>query len=244
MSGHSKWSNIKHKKEKSDAQKAKIYTKIGREISVAAKAGGPDPEINRRLKDVIAKAKANNMPNDNIQRCIKKAAGEQDMANFEDIQYEGYGPNGVAVIVKALTDNRNRTAGDLRHYFDKFGGNLGQTGSVGWMFDRKGIIIINSEGLDEETVMMDALDCGAEDFGVEEDYFEISTEPDNMGAVRDALEEKGYSFASAEVDMIPQTTVTLTDEHDLLMMEKLIDALEDNDDVQDIYHNWDAPDGE
>jgi len=239
MSGHSKWSNIKHKKEKSDAQKAKIYTKLGREIAVAAKEGGADPEVNRRLKDVIAKAKANNMPNDNIMRCIKKAAGEQDMGNFEDIQYEGYGPNGVAVIVKALTDNRNRTAGDLRHYFDKFGGNLGQTGSVGWMFDRKGIIIINSEGLDEETVMMDALDCGAEDFGVEEDYFEISTEPDNMGAVRDALEDKGYSFASAEVDMIPQTTVTLTDEHDLLMMEKLIDALEDNDDVQEVYHNWD-----
>lgn len=241
MSGHSKWSNIKHKKEKSDAQKAKIYTKIGREISVAAKAGGPDPEVNRRLKDVIAKAKANNMPNDNIMRCIKKAAGEQDMDNFEDIQYEGYGPNGVAVIVKALTDNRNRTAGDLRHYFDKFGGNLGQTGSVGWMFDRKGIIIINSDGLDEETVMMDALDCGAEDFGVEDDYFEISTDPDNMGTVRDALEAKGYSFASAEVDMIPQTSVTLTDEHDLLMMEKLIDALEDNDDVQEVYHNWDEP---
>lgn len=241
MSGHSKWSNIKHKKEKSDAQKAKIYTKIGREISVAAKAGGPDPEVNRRLKDVIAKAKASNMPNDNIQRCIKKAAGEMDMDNFEDMQYEGYGPNGVAVIVKALTDNRNRTAGDLRHYFDKFGGNLGQTGSVGWMFDKKGIIIINSDGLDEETVMMDALDCGAEDFGVEEEYFEISTDPDNMGTVRDALEEKGYSFESAEVDMIPQTTVTLTDEHDLLMMEKLIEALEDNDDVQEVYHNWDEP---
>ena len=241
MSGHSKWSNIKHKKEKSDAQKAKIYTKIGREISVAAKAGGADPETNRRLKDVIAKAKANNMPNDNIQRCIKKAAGEMDMGNFEDIQYEGYGPNGVAVIVKALTDNRNRTAGDLRHYFDKFGGNLGQTGSVGWMFDRKGIIIINSDGLDEEAVMMDALDCGAEDFGVEEGFFEISTDPDNMGKVRDALEEKGYNFESAEVDMIPQTTVTLTDEHDLLMMEKLIDALDDNDDVQDVYHNWDEP---
>lgn len=241
MSGHSKWSNIKHKKEKSDAQKAKIYTKIGREIAVAAKEGGADPETNRRLKDVIAKAKANNMPNDNIQRCIKKAAGEQDLDNFEDIQYEGYGPNGVAVIVKALTDNRNRTAGDLRHYFDKFGGNLGQTGSVGWMFDRKGIIIINSDGLDEDTVMMDALDSGAEDFGVEEEYFEISTDPDNMGTVRDALEAKGYSFASAEVDMIPQTTVTLTDEHDLLMMEKLIDALEDNDDVQEVYHNWDEP---
>lgn len=238
MSGHSKWSNIKHKKEKSDAQKAKIFTKLGREIAVAAKSGGADPEVNSRLKDVIAKAKAANMPNENINRCIKKAAGEQNMDNFEDIQYEGYGPSGVAVIVRALTDNRNRTAGDMRHYFDKFGGNLGQTGSVGWMFDEKGIIIINREGLDEDTVMMDALDCGAGDFNAEEDIFEISTEPNELGKVRDALEAKGYSFASADVEMIPQNTIQLTDEHDILMMEKLIEALEDNDDVQEVFHNW------
>ncbi len=240
MSGHSKWSNIKHKKEKSDAKKAKIFTKLGREISVVVKAGGPDPDVNGKLKDVIAKAKSNNMPNENIERCIKKASGELGGDNYEEITYEGYGPSGVAVIVETLTDNRNRTAGEVRHYFDKFGGNLGQTGCVSFMFDEKGVIIIENEDgkLDEDSVMMDALDAGAEDFNPQEDCFEILCAPTAFTAVRDALEEKGYAFASAEVEKIPQTTVTLTDEKDILFMNKLIDMLEDNDDVQNVYHNW------
>ncbi len=240
MSGHSKWANIKHKKEKSDAKKGKIFTKLGREITVIVKAGGADPESNSKLRDVIAKAKANNMPNDNIDRCIKKASGELGADNYEEITYEGYGPNGVAVIVETLTDNRNRTAGDLRHYFDKFGGNLGQNGCVSFMFDQKGVIIIDNseEELDEDTVMMDALDSGAEDMTANEDCFEILTAPENFSEVRDALEGKGYEFASAEIEMIPQTTVTLTDEKDLLFMNKLIDMLEDNDDVQNVWHNW------
>ncbi len=239
MSGHSKWNNIKHKKEKSDAQKAKIFTKMGREIAVAAKAGGADPETNGRLKDAIAKARSYNMPNDNIQRVIKKAAGDQSGDNYEDITYEGYGVGGVAVIVETLTDNRNRTAGDLRHYFDKFGGNLGTTGSVGWMFDEKGIIVVaKSDSVDEESLMMDALDSGADDFSAEGEFYEISTAPEDFRAVRDSLEEKGYSFESAEVERIPQTNVKLTDEHDILMMEKLLESLEDNDDVQNVFHNW------
>jgi len=239
MSGHSKWNNIKHKKEKSDAQKAKIFTKMGREIAVAVKAGGADPDVNGRLKDAIAKARANNMPNDNISRVIKKASGDQNTDNYEDITYEGYGVGGVAVIVETLTDNRNRTAGDLRHYFDKFGGNLGTNGSVSWMFDQKGIIIVaKADSVDEDTLMMDALDSGADDFSAEGEFYEISTSPDDFRAVRDALEEKGYAFESAEIEKIPQTNVKLTDEHDILMMEKLIESLEDNDDVQNIYHNW------
>ena len=239
MSGHSKWNNIKHKKEKSDAQKAKIFTKMGREIAVAAKAGGPDPEVNGRLKDAIAKARSFNMPNDNIQRVIKKAAGDLNTDNYEDITYEGYGIGGVAVIVETLTDNRNRTAGDLRHYFDKFGGNLGTNGSVSWMFDEKGMIIVaKAADVDEDTLMMDALDVGADDFNGEGEFYEISTSPTDLRTVRDALEEKGYKFESAGVEKIPQTTVRLTDEHDILMMEKLIESLEDNDDVQEIYHNW------
>ena len=240
MSGHSKWSNIKRKKEKTDAVKGKIFTKLGREITVIVKAGGPDPEVNSKLKDAIAKAKSNNMPNDNIMRCIKKAAGAMDGDNYEEITYEGYGPSGVAVIVETLTDNRNRTAGDMRHYFDKFGGNLGQSGCVGFMFDSKGVIIIDNEEeeLDEDTVMMDALDSGAEDFSAQDGCFEILTDPDSLGTVRDALEEKGYTFASAEVEKIPQTTVALTDEKDILFMNKLIEVLEDNDDVQNVYHNW------
>jgi len=240
MSGHSKWANIKHKKEKSDAKKGKIFTKLGREITVIVKAGGPDPDSNSKLRDVIAKAKANNMPNDNIDRCIKKASGELGADNYEEITYEGYGPNGVAVIVETLTDNRNRTAGDLRHYFDKFGGNLGQNGCVSFMFDQKGVIIIdNAEGdLDEDAVMMDALDSGAEDFTANADCFEILTATENFSDVRDALEKKGYAFASAEIEQIPQTTVTLTDEKDILFMGKLIDMLEDNDDVQNVWHNW------
>ena len=245
MSGHSKWSNIKHKKEKSDSQRAKIFTKIGREISVIVKAGGPDPEVNSKLKDVIVKARANNMPNENIQRCIKKAAGEMSGDNYEEIIYEGYGPGGVAVIVETLTDNRNRTAGDMRHYFDKCGGNLGQSGCVTFMFDKKGIILISKEGQDEDTVMMDALDCGADDFSSEEDdFFEISTSPEAFGSVSGALEEKGYTFESAEVMRIPQTTTTLTDEDMLKNMRKLIDMLDDNDDVQNVFHNCELPDDE
>lgn len=240
MSGHSKWANIKHKKEKSDAKKGKIFTKLGREITVIVKAGGPDPESNSKLRDVIAKAKANNMPNDNIERCIKKASGELGGNDYEEITYEGYGPNGVAVIVETLTDNRNRTAGDLRHYFDKFGGNLGQNGCVSFMFDQKGVIIIDDpdEELDEDTVMMDALDAGAEDMTANEACFEVLCDPANFSEVRDQLEQKGYTFASAEVEMIPQTTVTLTEEKDILFMGKLIDILEDNDDVQNVWHNW------
>lgn len=239
MSGHSKWNNIKNKKEKSDAQKAKIFTKMGRELAVAAKSGGANPETNSRLKDAIAKARSYNMPNDNIARVIAKAAGEQNSDNYEDIVYEGYGPNGVAVIVETLTDNRNRTAGDLRHYFDKFGGNLGTSGSVGWMFDKKGIIIIQAEnGIDEDELMEAALDAGADDFVSDDGVFEISTDPDAFHAVRDALDEKGYSFATCEIQLVPQNYISLTDEHDILMMDKLIEALEDNDDVQNIYHNW------
>ncbi len=238
MSGHSKWSNIKHKKEKSDSQRAKIFTKIGREISVIVKAGGPDPEVNSKLKDVIAKARSNNMPNDNIMRCIKKASGEMTSDNYEEIIYEGYGPAGVAVIVETLTDNRNRTAGDMRHYFDKCGGNLGQNGCVTFMFDEKGVILIDKNSADEDSVMMDALDAGADDFSAEEDdFYEITTSPQTFSEVREALEGKGYSFESAEVMKIPQTTVELSDELDIKNMNKLIDMLDDNDDVQNVYHN-------
>ncbi len=241
MSGHSKWSNIKHKKEKSDAQRAKIFTKIGREISVIVKAGGPDPEVNGKLKDVIAKARANNMPNDNVQRCIKKAAGDQGADNYEEIVYEGYGPSGVAVIVETLTDNRNRTAADMRHYFDKYGGNLGQSGCVTFMFDTRGVIVVEAEGVDEETLMMEALDAGADDFSAEDEYFEIVTAPENFGAVRESIENGGYTIASAEIMRLPQTTVTLSSEDDLKNMNKLIEMLEDNDDVQNVYHNCDLP---
>ncbi len=244
MSGHSKWNNIKRKKEKTDAAKAKIFTKIGREISVIVKTGGPNPQENSKLKDAIAKAKAANVPNDNIERIIKKAAGDTSANNYEELVYEGYGPNGIAVIVEVLTDNRNRTAGEMRHYFDKYGGNLGQSGSVMFMFDRKGQIVIEAEGRDEDTVMEDALDAGAEDFNFDGDVFEISTDPNELGAVRDALEEKGYTFESAEVAYIPQTMTALEDEDAIKNMEKLIEMLEDNDDVQEIWHNWDMPEEE
>ena len=238
MSGHSKWSNIKHKKEKSDSQRAKIFTKIGREIAVVVKSGGPDPEVNSKLKDVIVKARQNNMPNENIQRCIKKASGEMSANDYENIIYEGYGPGGVAVIVETLTDNRNRTAGDMRHYFDKYGGNLGQNGCVTFMFDERGVILVAKDKADEDELMMEALDAGAEDFNTEEDdYFEILTSPEDFGKVRDALEEKGYEFESAEVTKIPQTTVQLSDELDIKNMNKLIEMLDDNDDVQNVYHN-------
>ena len=241
MSGHSKWNNIKRKKEKTDAAKAKIFTKIGREISVIVKAGGPNTQENSKLKDAIAKAKANNVPNDNIERIIKKAAGEGGANEYEELIYEGYGPCGVAVVVETLTDNRNRTAGEMRHYFDKCGGNLGQSGSVMFMFDRKGVIAIEGEGLDEDTVMEAALEAGAEDFSFDGDVFEITTEPNDLGAVRDALEEKGYLFLSAEVQYIPQTTTAIDDEDMQAKMEKLIDMLEENDDVQEIWHNWEMP---
>ena len=243
MSGHSKWNNIKRKKEKTDAQKAKVFTKIGREMAVIVREGGPDPNANARLRDCIAKAKANNVPNDNIERIIKKAAGDNDGKTYENLTYEGYGPNGVAVIVEALTDNRNRTAGDLRHYFDKNGGNLGQAGSVMFMFNHLGMLRIEAEGLDENTVMEDALEAGAEDFALVGSVFEISTQPNDLGAVRDALDRKGYKFVSAEVEYIP-TTLTSLDEESAVKMYKLIDMLEDNDDVQDVWHNWDAPDEE
>ncbi len=242
MSGHSKWNNIKRKKEKTDAAKAKIFTKIGREIAVIVKAGGPNPQENSKLKDAIAKAKANNVPNDNIERIIKKAAGEAGGNDYEELIYEGYGPCGIAVVVETLTDNRNRTAGEMRHYFDKCGGNLGQSGSVMFMFDRKGVIAIEGEGLDEDTVMEDSLESGAEDFSFDGDVFEITTEPNDLGVVRDALEEKGYSFLSAEVQYIPSTLSAIDDEDMRVKMEKLIDMLEDNDDVQAIWHNWDMPD--
>ncbi len=239
MSGHSKWANIKIKKGKSDAQRGKAFTKLGREIAIAVKSGGANPDANSRLRDVIAKAKAANMPNDNIMRSIKKAAGEGEGDSYEEITYEGYGPGGVAVIVEAATDNRNRTAGDVRHYFDKFGGNLGQTGSVSFMFNKKGVILIEKDDkIEEDNLMMEALEAGAEDFSTEEEYFEITTEPNDFSKVRIALEDKGYEFIEAEVSMIPTVMTKLTDAKQIEFMDKLIDNLEDMDDVQNVYHNW------
>jgi len=241
MSGHSKWANIKNKKGKTDAQRGKIFTKLGREIQIAVRSGGPDPEINSKLKDTIAKAKANNMPNDNIQRSIKKASGEGSGEIIEEITYEGYGPGGVAVIIEAVTDNRNRTAGEVRHLFDKNGGNMGTSGCVSFMFDKKGLIVIENNGtIDEDTLMMDVLDCGADDCNVSEEVFEITTDPNSFSAVRDGLEKKGYTFVEAEVSMIPQSYTTLTDEKQLEQIERLIDGLEDNDDVMEVYHNWES----
>ena len=243
MSGHSKWATIKRKKGAIDAKRGKIFTKIGRELMVAVKEGGPDPDSNSKLRDVIAKAKSNNMPNDTIQRSIKKAAGEGSGDNYMNMTYEGYGPSGIAVMVETLSDNKNRTAADLRHYFDKYGGNLGQNGCVSFMFDRKGLIVIEkADNVDEDTLMMDALDAGADDFNVEEECYEILTAPEALGSTREALEEKGYSFAQAEVNYIPQTTTELTNPEDVAKMEKLIDMLEENDDVQNVYHNWEMPD--
>ncbi|MBQ7014869.1 MAG: YebC/PmpR family DNA-binding transcriptional regulator [Clostridia bacterium] len=239
MSGHSKWKNIMHKKEKSDAQKASIFTKIGREITQAVKEGGPDPASNSKLKDIIAKAKTNNVPNDNIERVIKKAAGDGDNTQYEEITYEGYGPAGIAVIVETLTDNRNRTAGDLRHYFDKYGGNLGQTGSVNWMFSKKGVIVISKEEYDDEEKLMEELmEVEAEDFVIEENVYEIYTAPENFSSVREYLEGKGYEFLSAEVEQVPSNYITLTNEDQIKNMNKLLEVLEDNDDVQNTYHNW------
>jgi len=237
MSGHSKWSNIKHKKEKSDAVRGKIFTKIGREIAIAVREGGADPNNNSLLRDVIAKAKANNMPNDNIQRSIKKASGEGQGVSYEEITYEGYGIGGVAVYVETLTDNRNRTASDVRHLFDKFGNSLGATGCVGWMFDRKGVLIIErTDDLDEDEVMMAAIDAGAEDFTAYDESFEILTAPADFSAVRETLEGQGFVFTSSALEYLPQNTVAMNAETQEAL-EKLIDNLEDLDDVQNVYHN-------
>lgn len=238
MSGHSKWANIKHKKERSDNKRGKIFTKIGREIYVAVKQGGADPEANSKLRDVIAKGKAANMPNDTIARSIKKASGAASGENYDEIIYEGYGPSGVAVIVETMTDNRNRTAADIRHIFDKYGGNLGTSGCVSYMFDRKGVIIIEKkEETDEDTLMMEALEAGADDVITEEEYFEILTEVNDFSRVRENMEKSGYTFLEAQLQMIPQTIVKLNKKH-AASMERLIDMLEDDDDVQNIYHNW------
>ena len=245
MSGHNKWSTIKQKKGKNDAARAKVFTKIGRELIVAIREGGSDdPSVNSKLKDCIAKAKANNVPNDNIDRIIKKAASGGDTANYEAVTYEGYGPNGVAVIVEALTDNRNRTAGEVRHYFDKFGGNMGTQGCVSFMFTKKGVLVIEREDLDkdEDTVMSDALEYGASDFEADEDVFTIYTEPEDFSAVRDDLEKAGYTFVSAELEMVPSTYTKLEDEESITKMQKMLDMFEDNDDIQNVWHNWEMED--
>ena len=241
MSGHSKFANIKHKKEKNDAKRGKIFTVIGREIVVAVKEGGPDPENNSKLRDVIAKAKANNMPNDTIERGIKKAAGDASADNYEYVTYEGYGPSGIAIIVDALTDNKNRTAGNVRSAFTKGGGSIGTQGCVSFMFDKKGQIIIDREEceMDGDDLMMLALDAGAEDFQEEEDSFVVLTDPDAFSQVREALEKEGVPMAEAEVTMLPQTWVELTDEAVIRNLQKTLDLLEDDDDVQAVYHNWD-----
>ena len=240
MSGHSKWANIKNKKGKADAARGNLFTKIGKELQIAVKAGGPNPDANSKLKDVIAKAKANNMPNENIMRSIKKASGEGATDIIEEITYEGYGPAGIAIIVECATDNRNRTAAEVRHIFDKFGGNLGTSGCVSFMFDQKGVIVIENDGdKEEDEVMMDALDAGAQDFSADEDVFEIETTPADFSAVREALEGKGYNFIEASVRMVPQNYVKLTDEAQMEQIEKLLDGLDDNDDVMNVYHNWD-----
>ena len=239
MSGHSKWANIKNKKEKADSQRGKIFTKIGREIAVAVKAGGANPDSNAKLRDIIAKAKAANIPNDNIERSIKKAAGDGDTANYESLMYEGYGAAGVAIIVEALTDNRNRTAGDMRHLFDKHGGNLGQTGSVGFLFDRKGVIVVEkNDGIVEDDLMMLALDAGADDFASEDECYEILTAPENFSAVREKLESEKVELAEAEIKYVPQNYVHV-EEDVAAKLTRLIDALEDNDDVQNVWTNWD-----
>lgn len=240
MAGHSKFANIKHRKERQDAKKGKIFTKLGREIAVAVKAGGADPELNAKLKDVVAKCKANNMPNDTIARSIKKASGEAGDVNYEPTTYEGYGPSGVAVIVECLTDNKNRTAANVRHAFTKGGGNMGTTGCVSFMFEKKGELIIEkADEIDEDELMMIAIDAGAEDFQVEEDGYVVLTAPEDFGAVSDALEASDIKAISAEVKMIPSTMTELTDEEDVKKINKMMDLLEDDDDVQNVYHNWD-----
>ena len=240
MSGHSKWANIKHKKEKTDAQKAKVFTKIGKEITIAVKEGGGDPNSNAKLRDLIAKAKSNNVPNDNIERTIKKALGGTG-ENYEEVVYEGYGPAGVAVIVEATTDNRNRTAGNVRSYFSKYHGNMGQTGCVSFMFEEKGVIVITDEDgkIDEDKLMETALEAGAEDFSGEDGVFEIYTVPDDVYAIEEALKAEGYEIASAEKTKVPSNTVELTNEDDIKFMTLLIEKLEEDDDVMEVYHNCD-----
>ena len=239
MSGHSKWANIKHKKEKTDAQRAKVFTKIGKEITIAVKEGGGDPNSNSKLRDLIQKAKSNNVPNDNIERTIKKALGSSG-ENYEEVVYEGYGPAGVAVIVETTTDNRNRTAGNVRSYFSKYHGNMGQSGCVGYLFTEKGVIIVSNEDgdIDEDKLMEISLEAGAEDFASEGEVFEIYTEPDDLYAVKEAIESAGFVIASAEKDKIPSTYVTLETDDDKKFMDLLIEHLEDDDDVMNVYHNW------
>lgn len=246
MSGHSKFANIKHKKEKNDAAKGKVFTIIGREIAVAVKEGGADPVNNSRLRDVIAKAKANNMPNDTIDRGIKKAAGDANSVNYVTVTYEGYGPNGTAIIVDALTDNKNRTASNVRNAFTKGNGNIGTQGCVSFMFDKKGQIVVGKDEFegDADELMMTAVDAGAEDFAEEDDSYEIITAPEDFSAVREALEQAGVPMVEAEVTMIPQTWVDLTDENDIKKMTRLLDLLDEDDDVQAVYHNWDMPEEE
>lgn len=249
MSGHSKWSNIQHKKEKNDAAKAKVFTKIGKEMAIAVREHGADPNANSKLRDLIQKAKSLNVPNDNIERIIKKASGADAVA-YEELTYEGYGPSGVAIIVDTATDNKNRTAGSMRHYFDKFGGNLGTTGSVGFLFSQKGII--NISGLDEygdivvdgDKLMEDALECGAEDFAEDDEkMFTITTDPGDLETVRDALTDLGYTLDSSELEMVPSTYVSLTKEEDVVNINRLLDALDDDDDVTNVWHNWDGQEG-
>ncbi len=242
MSGHSKWHNIQKTKGAADAKRSAVFTKIAKEIIVAVKQGGSgDPSYNSYLATIVAKAKAANMPNDNIKRTIEKALGAGSTDNYESVTYEGYGPSGIAVIVEALTDNRNRTAPEIRHYFDKYGKGMGAQGCVSWSFDRKGVIVINNEDeeLDEETVMMDALDAGAADFEADGPVFEVTCDPNDFNAVVAALEGKGYHFVSAEIEMVPQNYIKLTDLDDIKSMEKMLDIMEDNDDIQNVWHNWD-----
>ena len=244
MSGHSKWATIKRQKGKTDAARGKIFTKIGREIAVAVKAGGPDPSLNAKLRDVISKAKSNNMPNDNITRSIKKASGELGAINYESIVYEGYGPAGMAVIVETLTDNKNRTAGDVRHIFDKCGGSMGTNGCVSYMFDDKGVIVIEKKaGMDDDEMMMAALEAGAADFVADGDVYEVYTQPSDLSAVREALEAQGIEVASAQNEKIPQNMVDI-DEVNMVKVRRLLDMFDDNDDVQDVYHNANLPEEE
>ena len=244
MSGHSKWANIKRKKGAADAARAKVFTRIGKEIQIAVRDGGPNPDNNSKLKDVIAKAKANNMPNDNIQRSIKKAAGEGGGESIEEIRYEGYGPGGVAIMVDVVTDNRNRTASEVRHVFDKYGGNLGTTGCVSFMFTEKGIVVCENTGIDEDQAMEDCFDCGGDDLTVEEDVITMECDPTQVHAMREALTAKGYNVLSAEAEKIPSTYTKLEDEDAIKKMNTLLDLLEENDDVQNVYHNWEMPEDE
>lgn len=240
MAGHSKWANRKHRKAKVDAQKGKIFTKLSRLITVAAREGGGDPDTNARLKDAIAKAREANLPNDNIIRAIQKGTGELEGASYEEMVYEGYGPGGVAVLLEIMTDNRNRIAGEIRHIFDKYGGSLGESGCVSWMFDKKGLIVVERKNIEMDELVLAAIDSGAEDVMEYDDYIEITTDLENFNKVKENLKNQGLDLASAEITMIPQTTVKL-DEKNAERMMKLLDALEDNDDVQNVYHNWDMP---